>query len=148
MADAFSNHFPTDQAALLSYRDQGGHVKAVHFTFSNPAGNVIGTSDRVYLTVLPPNAKIVGGHIMVTQSFGTGVNAATLRRETGNTQIGTATIDLTNTTAPHTIDREARGVGHTMPAKPAIPRGERVYLVLNTAGAAGQGQLHGVIFYV
>lgn len=150
MPDAFSNHFPSAAADLLSYRDLGGLVKASYFVFENPPGNVIGTTDRAYLTVLTPNSRIVGGFIMVTQSFGAGVNAATLRRESGNANLfetGT-TIDLTSTSAPFLLDRAARGVGQVIPATPANVRGERIYLVLNAASASGQGRLHGVIFYV
>lgn len=130
MADGFSNHFPSDAAASLSYRDLGGMVKVAHFVFENKAGNVIGTTDRAWLTVLPPSAKILGGFIMVTESFGTGVNAATLRRETGDTNLfGTGvTIDLTATTAPFNLDRGARGVGAEMPGKPVNVKGERIGL--------------------
>ena len=153
MPTAFSNHFPTDPAASLSYRDLGGHVKAAHFVFENPTGNVIGastTGERAWLTVLPPGAKIVGGFIMVTQSFGAGVTAATLRRETGDTNLFETgvTIDLTATTAPFNLDRGARGVGATMPEKPVNVKGERVGLALNVAGGAGVGRCHGVIFYI
>lgn len=150
MADYFSDVLTQINAvpdSTVSRRDLGGSVKSARFDIANGAAVVNG--DRLFLTLLPPNARVVGGVFEVTNAFGSATSNGKIRTETTD-QVFAANNALNLAAAGQwVIDRVARGLDYIAKKNPAKPETwEAVYLEVQAiASAVTTGRIRGVILY-
>lgn len=150
MADFFSDVLTQINAvpdSTVSRRDLGGSVKSARFDIA-PGANVQ-VSDRLFLTLLPPNARVVGGVFEVTNAFGSATSNGKIRTETTD-QVFAANNALNLAAAGQwVIDRVARGLDYIAKKNPAKPETwEAVYLEVQAiASAVTTGRIRGVILY-
>lgn len=151
MADYFSDVLTQINAvpdSTVSRRDLGGAVKMARFDLANGANVLVG--DRLFLTLLPPGARVVGGVFEITNAFGSATSNGKIRTETTDLVFsGAGAINLA-TAGQWVIDRIARGLDYVAKKNPAKPETwEAVYLQVEAiASAVTTGRIRGVILYV
>lgn len=151
MADYFSDVLTQINAvpdSTVSRRDLGGAVKSARFDIAPGAAVLV--SDRLFLTQLPPQARVVGGVFEVTSAFGATASNGKIRTETTDLVFsGAGAIDLA-AAGQWVIDRVARGLDYIAKKNPAKPEAwEAVYLqVAAITTAVTTGRIRGVILYV
>jgi hypothetical protein len=123
MSIVFSDAFPSqaNQVGSVSYRSNGGVVKAAVFSYTVPTGGIpVTTASRINLFLLPFNARIVYGSVFVISSFGTGFTADLVASDgVTDTVLWAAGVNLA-TVSSYVVDRPARGAYYTSPT--SIPQ--------------------------
>jgi hypothetical protein len=157
MSIVFSDAFPDQVSApgLVSYRSNGGVVKAATFSYTVPTGGIsVTTASRLNLFLMPFNAVIVRGVVEVVTAFGTGTacNLVASDAATDTTLWGSGGVNLA-TVGLYDVDRVARGAYYISPTDiPASIRsngGVRIALAPTASGTfTAGGQVRGFFLYV
>lgn len=151
MTDYFSDVLTQINAvpdSTVSRRDLGGAVKSARFDIAPGAAVLV--SSRLFLTQLPPQARVVGGVFEVTSAFGAAPSNGKIRTETTDLVFsGAGAINLA-AAGQWVIDRVARGLDYIARKNPARPEAwEAVFLQVEAiTTAVTTGRIRGVILYV
>lgn len=150
MADYFStalaavNAVPDSQAPRHQI---DGRVHAATFDIA-PGANVV-NGDRLFLTILPAKARVVGGVFEVTNAFGSATSNGKIRTDTTDEVFAADNAFNLAAAGQWVIDRVARGLDYEAKRPAAASQWERVYLEVQAiASAVTTGRIRGTILYV
>lgn len=151
MADYFSDVLTQINAvpdSTVSRRDLGGAVKSARFDVTPGAVPLV--NDRLFLTLLPPGARVVGGVFEVTNAFGGAGTNARIRTETTDAVFAGAGAFNLAAAGQWIIDQVARGLDYLAKKNTAKPETwEAVYVQVGAvAFGVSTGRIRGVILYV
>ena len=131
----------------VSRHELGGHVRVAKFDIA-PGANVV-DGDRLFLTLLPAKARVVGGVFEVTNAFGSATSNGKIRTDTTDLAFSGANALNLATAGQWVIDRVARGLDYEGKRPSAAQEWERVYVEVQAiASAVTTGRIRGVILYV